>query len=101
MSFLFGLFHMNVFQFLPSFVLGVVLGLLTVRSGSVLPAMLFHFLYNAALLTSAPIKRALVETNLLSYGPVVIVICLTIACSLLWWLYRQPNVELEPAERKV
>jgi sodium transport system permease protein len=101
MSFLFALFHMNVFQFLPSFVLGVVLGLLTVRSNSVLPAMFFHFLYNAVLLTSGPIKRALVETNLLAYGPYVIVACLTIACGLLWWLYRQPNVELERAQREI
>jgi sodium transport system permease protein len=45
-SFLFALFHMNVFQFVPHFILGVVLSTLVVRSGSVVPAMLFHFAYN-------------------------------------------------------
>jgi sodium transport system permease protein len=45
-SFLFALFHMNVFQFIPHFVLGVVLGTLVLRTGSVFPAMTFHFAYN-------------------------------------------------------
>ncbi|HXG09056.1 MAG TPA: ABC transporter permease subunit/CPBP intramembrane protease [Gemmataceae bacterium] len=45
-SFLFALLHLNVFQFLPSFFLGVVLGLLAVRTSSVLPGMLFHLLHN-------------------------------------------------------
>src|SRR5262249_17304020 len=46
-SFLFALFHLNVFQFLPHFLTGVVLGTLVLRSGSVLPAVVFHFAYNA------------------------------------------------------
>jgi sodium transport system permease protein len=45
-SFLFAVYQMNVFQFLPYFVFGLVLGLLAVRTGSVLPAMLFHLLHN-------------------------------------------------------
>jgi sodium transport system permease protein len=45
-SFLFALFHMNVFQFVPHFLLGVVLSALVLRTGSVLPAMAFHFGYN-------------------------------------------------------
>ncbi len=49
-SFLFALYHMNVFQVLPSFVLGVVLGLLTVRSGSILPGILYHLLHNGLLI---------------------------------------------------
>ena len=40
---------MNVFQFAPHFVFGVVLGVLVVRTGSVWPAILFHFVYNALL----------------------------------------------------
>jgi sodium transport system permease protein len=65
-SFLFALYHMNVFQALPAFVLGVVLGILTVRCGSILPSMLLHFLNNAAVMavallpqweTSEPVAR--------------------------------------------
>jgi sodium transport system permease protein len=46
-AFLFAVYQMNVFQFLPHFVFGVVLGLLVVRCGSVLPAIVFHLVYNA------------------------------------------------------
>lgn len=41
-GFLFGLMHLNLLQGLFAMVLGVYLGLLTERTGSVLPAMLLH-----------------------------------------------------------
>jgi sodium transport system permease protein len=49
-SFLFALYHFNVFQLIPAFVLGLVLGTLRLRTGSVLPGMLFHLLHNTLLL---------------------------------------------------
>jgi sodium transport system permease protein len=58
-SFLFALSQMNVFQFVPHFLLGTVLALLAVRGG-VLPAMAFRLVYNALLLTpNAPWLEAL------------------------------------------
>ncbi len=42
----FGLFHLSVFRFFPTFGLGVVLGVLRLRAGSVLPSMLAHTLNN-------------------------------------------------------
>jgi sodium transport system permease protein len=48
-SLLFSLYHLNVFQFLPSLVLGVVLGMLATRSASVLPGMVFHLMHNGLL----------------------------------------------------
>jgi sodium transport system permease protein len=48
-AFLFSLYQMNVFQFAPHFVFGVVLGILVVRTGSVLPAIAFHLVYNGLL----------------------------------------------------
>jgi len=59
-SFLFAVYHMNVFQAVPSFVLGVVLGLLTVRSGSIFPGMLFHLLHNGLLIGVALLSRGYV-----------------------------------------
>ncbi len=49
-SFLFALAQMNVFQFVPHFVLGAVLGFLVLRSGSLWPGVVFHLLYNLLLL---------------------------------------------------
>lgn len=99
-SFLFALFHMNVFQFLPAFFLGVVLGLLTVRSKSVLPAMFFHLLYNAALLLSVPIKNYLEPAQLLVWAPYVCGASLAVALAILWWLFRKPYVEIARAQRQ-
>src|SRR4029077_13310369 len=56
-SFFFALFHLNVFLFAPTFLFGVVLGLLTVRSKSLLPAILFHFLHNAVLISLMPLSQ--------------------------------------------
>jgi sodium transport system permease protein len=97
-SFLFALSHMNVFQFLPTFFLGVVLGLLTLRSNSLVPAILFHFLHDSVLLGSIHVARAVedyVPAFVLSLWPFVISACLAVALTLLWWLYRKPYVELE------
>jgi sodium transport system permease protein len=52
-AFLFAMYQMNVFQFVPHFVFGVILGLIVVRTGSVLPAVLFHLVYNALLIAPA------------------------------------------------
>lgn len=43
---LFGAFHMSAIRFVPTASLGIVLALLAVRSGSLLPGILFHFLHN-------------------------------------------------------
>jgi sodium transport system permease protein len=49
-AFLFAVYQMNVFQLVPHFALGLVLGVIAARSGSVLPAMAFHLTYNTLLL---------------------------------------------------
>ncbi|HPU96349.1 MAG TPA: ABC transporter permease subunit/CPBP intramembrane protease [Candidatus Hydrogenedentes bacterium] len=46
-SFLFGLFHLSIFRFLPTALLGIPLAYIALRSGSVFPAMLAHALVNA------------------------------------------------------
>jgi sodium transport system permease protein len=56
-SFLFAIYHMNVFQALPAFVLGVVLGVLTVQSASIVPSVILHLLYNGALIGVALLPR--------------------------------------------
>lgn len=104
-SFLFALFHMNVFQFLPAFFLGVILGLLTVRSRSLFPAMIFHFLYNAVLLSSPALRsmaqewlaEGWVPASLASIWPLIASICLGTAVAVIWWLYRKPYVDLARA----
>ena len=44
---LFGLFHLSPYRFLSTMILGMALATVVLRTGSIWPAMLFHFLNNA------------------------------------------------------
>jgi sodium transport system permease protein len=97
-AFLFALYHMNVFLFLPMFLLGVILALLTVRSRSLLPAICLHFLHNSMLIAGVALSDLTVETptgSLTEIWPWVIGSCLIAAAGLLWWLYRKPYRDLQ------
>jgi sodium transport system permease protein len=52
-GFLFALYQANVFQVLPAFLLGLVLGVLTLRTGSIVPGIILHVLYNGMLISLA------------------------------------------------
>ena len=96
-SFFFALFHLNVFLFLPTFLLGVILGLLTVRSRSLLPAISFHLLHNSVLIALIPLSRYsddLLPRLVHDTWPWLIGLSLVTALALVWWLYRKPYVEL-------
>jgi sodium transport system permease protein len=95
-SFLFSLYHMNVFQLLPTFILGVVLGVLTVRFGSVFPAMLFHGLHNSLLVGRAMLPSEIAGVDFTT-GPLrwlqltVLALSTVLACLLFWRLaFRAP-----------
>jgi sodium transport system permease protein len=95
-SFLFALYHMNVFQFIPALFLGLVLGVLAVRSGSILPGMLFHFLYNGLLIGMVLIEAVLRQQGLAASGEslewvrrTVAIGCAILALPLLWYCLRR------------
>jgi sodium transport system permease protein len=89
-SFLFAVYHMNVFLLLPAFAFGVVLGVLAVRSRSIVPGVLLHMGCYAVLLAGAhlnepsdaagplPVLRALVTP-----------LCALLALALLGWAGRR------------
>jgi sodium transport system permease protein len=79
-SLLYALFSLNVFEALPAFCLGLVLGVLATRSGSVLPGMLFHLLHGGLLIGAGVLQRSGGEeiSGFLSY-PVVVATCTLLA----------------------
>src|SRR5260370_5815756 len=102
-SFFFALFHLNVFLFLPTFLLGVILGLLTVRSRSLLPAGSFYLLHNIVLIAIIPLSRLSAYSEellprLVHAWPWLIGLCLVAALALVWWLYRKPYVDVARQE---
>jgi sodium transport system permease protein len=50
---LFGIFHLSIYRFMPTAILGMLLALTVVRSRSILPAMLFHLVNNGTTLIVA------------------------------------------------
>ena len=54
---LFAALHQSPFRFLPQAVLGAMLAILTLRSGSVVPAMVVHFLHNGTLVVIEGLSR--------------------------------------------
>jgi membrane protease YdiL (CAAX protease family) len=62
-SFLFALFQMNVFQFAPHFVLGVILALIALRTNSVAPSMVFHLVYNLCFIAPLVFREFFTELN--------------------------------------
>jgi sodium transport system permease protein len=100
-AFLFALYQMNVFQFVPHFVIGVVLGLIVVRTGSVLPAILFHLVYNSSLILIPAVLRAAglptaesVPSWLGPWRVLLSTVCLVLAgagLGAVWWLGRRPR----------
>jgi ABC-2 type transport system permease protein/sodium transport system permease protein len=49
---IFGVYHFVAVKFVPTFALGILLGYLCLRSGSVLPGMLVHALHNGLSITT-------------------------------------------------
>lgn len=59
----FGLFHLNLPQVIPLSAIGMLLGFLTVWSGSVYPAILVHFLHNSGTVTAVHFRPELAEMS--------------------------------------
>ncbi len=86
-SLLFAFYPMNVFQVLPAFVLGVALGILSVRSGSVLPGMLFHVVNSVLVVGLTLVARLLPVNDELALEakarPAVALVCTGLAAAVL------------------
>ena len=103
-SVLFGAMHMFPQQVFNAALLGLVLGLLAVRSNSLLPGILFHIMYNGievmrnridpGFWTTAPMDwlvtvEAVGESTQVRYDWPLLAICGFIATGLITWLLRQ------------
>jgi sodium transport system permease protein len=107
-SFLFALYQMNVFQFAPHFLLGLVMGVLTMRTGSIFPAMVFHLTWNLFTLgpvfypeTLEPLTTLVPADNGLSLTDVLLgcagILLAAPLLVLLWYRGKAPTSEQQPA----
>lgn len=90
-AFLFGVFHMNPWQFPTAFLLGLVFAWWVIQTGSLLPAIVGHALNNFLALTFAHLEISGFSKNLsgVTFQPWWLDICgVTLAVVGLWWFYR-------------
>jgi membrane protease YdiL (CAAX protease family) len=86
---IFGLFHVALFRFAPTALLGVMLAAVTLWSGSIFPAMLWHAGSNAASLLAYKLELPLTELDPLSYA--LGTVMLAAAFWIIWRNRRTPQ----------
>jgi sodium transport system permease protein len=108
---LFGFIHGIVQQAMVACLMGLVIGLLAVQSGSILPGMIFHVIHNGLLAASTRASRQIVEDwpslgNFLRIGndgaleftwPVIVAGAVVMIAILVWFLrlpYRKSLEEI-------
>jgi sodium transport system permease protein len=98
----FGMVHFFLQQKISAAAVGMVLGYLAVQTGSLIPCMVFHALYNGLALTADRFSKILTEGSLAEspwkwllqtegdsmFQPWVLAACLLGAMALFWWLHR-------------
>jgi sodium transport system permease protein len=62
-SLLFAFAHLHAFRFPATFVLGLLLGLLAIRSGSLLPGVIFHSVHNGLIVIVAFFSKQALEAG--------------------------------------
>ena len=56
---IFGLYHLRITQFVPLAVIGILLAWVTIKSGSIIPAIIGHFFNNAGSVIAASVRPEL------------------------------------------
>lgn len=112
-SITFGIIHMIPQQVFNATLVGLVLGLIAVRSNSLLPGFVFHLCFNSMAVVHAQLSGHLAEQPSVELGPfawfvsvgtdgvryltLTLVICSVVAFALIRWLIRQPQLVIAQA----
>lgn len=89
---IFGLFHFRLSQLLPLTMIGLMLGWMTVKSGSVFPAILMHFIHNSGTVTAVHTNPELLETSeTMTQPPILLGLASLVITGLLIYLYNKWN----------
>lgn len=112
---MFGVIHMIPKQQFHAALLGLVLGLLAVRSRSLLPGVIFHFLFNGTQVLSSRLPPEAFDNGWVSrlvrivpgeggenlqFSPVLLAVCGVVSAGQLWWLWRNgaPSIQENPSK---
>ena len=92
-AFIFSFFHFQFFGFIPRFLLGILLGAVFWYSGSLWPAIIAHFVYDAFFITLAYFQPQLIqntEATLFDRSGLAIMalVSAAIVAAIVWWMKK-------------
>jgi membrane protease YdiL (CAAX protease family) len=99
-AFLFSALHLQFYGFLPRFLLGILLGALYWYSGSLWPAILAHFFYDALLITLAHFNPQMIadeQASLIPSSAMVVSALVSAAAMAGLFLYMRKNARTSEA----
>jgi sodium transport system permease protein len=94
-SLLFAFAHLDAFRFFHTFILGVILGILATRSGSLLPCMLFHGVHNGLSVCMGHVQLSPDQNELLYDQLVPFLAAATVIMVFLLWRMPVRRVPIE------
>ncbi|RPI28374.1 MAG: CPBP family intramembrane metalloprotease [Acidobacteria bacterium] len=93
---IFGFFHVALFRLVPTAFLGVILTAVTLLTGSIFPAMLWHALNNATSIVLSRYNASPTDLGMLQMGASVLLLGVAL---LVIWLFRTPYPGLKQGRR--
>jgi membrane protease YdiL (CAAX protease family) len=101
-AFLFSFFHFQFFGFIPRFLLGILLGAVYWYSGSLWPAIIAHFVYDAFFIVLTYFQPQLIESTeatLIDPSRLAIMALLSaaIVVTIVWWMKKNSITTYEGA----
>lgn len=99
-AFLFSALHLQFYGFFPRLLLGIFLGAIYWYSGSLWPAILAHFFYDALLITLAYFNPSMIsekQTSIIPSSSMIVMALLSVALSagLLFYMRKKSTASLE------
>ena len=96
----FGMVHLFLQQKISATAVGLLIGYLAIQTGSLIPCMVFHALYNSLVISTGHLNEEFVSDPYWSwlfsadgdslFNPLVTFACLAGTLALCWWLHRVP-----------
>ena len=98
-AFIFGIFHLNISQFFNAFILGLLLGYVTYKSGSIIPSTLMHIANNSLAVITMAIGEKMTEAQFERFEIIATVIITVVGVlSLIAYLIITNKSEKEKAK---
>ncbi|MDP9229923.1 MAG: CPBP family intramembrane metalloprotease [Bacteroidota bacterium] len=96
-AFIFSAIHFQFYGFIPRFILGILLGVIYWYSGSLLPAILAHFFYDAFFIVLIYFNPAMLnnqDETLFKSSMIAVpgILSLVLVTGLVWWIRKQSAV---------